>query len=60
VKAFDDIASCLESGKEPELSARKALMATELIFATYESARTARRVDLPVDFEDAGIYAEAS
>lgn len=58
-KAFDDIVECLESRKEPELSARKALMATELIFATYESARRGRRVNLPVDFEDAGIYAEA-
>jgi hypothetical protein len=29
------------------LSARKALQATELIFATYESSRSRQRVDLP-------------
>ena len=32
-----DLIDCLESGAEPRLSARKALQATELIFATYES-----------------------
>ncbi len=58
--AFTDIAESLRDGREPELSARKALMATELIFATYESARRGRRVDLPADFEDAEIYAFAS
>lgn len=29
----------LKEGREPELSARKALQATELMFATYESSR---------------------
>ena len=35
----------------PVLSARKALQATEVIFATYESARRDARVDLPLEVE---------
>ena len=33
-----DLLECLETGREPELSSRKALRATELIFATYQNA----------------------
>jgi len=55
--AFADIADCLETGREPELSARRALMATELIFACYESARKGGRITLPLEVEDAEIYA---
>ncbi|MEO2005352.1 MAG: Gfo/Idh/MocA family oxidoreductase [Candidatus Poribacteria bacterium] len=43
-----DLIDCLKSGEEPRLSVRKALQATELIFATYESARSRKRVDLPL------------
>jgi UDP-N-acetylglucosamine 3-dehydrogenase len=43
------------SGKEPELSAAHALRATELIFATYESARRHGRVDLPLQIEDSPL-----
>ena len=32
-----DLIDCVKTGREPELSGRKALQATELIFATYES-----------------------
>ena len=39
---------CLETGAEPELSHRKALRASEVLFALYESARTHRRVTLPL------------
>jgi hypothetical protein len=35
------------------------MRATELIFATYESARRGRRIDLPLDVEDAAILARA-
>jgi hypothetical protein len=47
-----DLLAGLESGAEPELSSHKALRATELIFATYESVRRRARVDLPLDAED--------
>ena len=47
-----DLLACLESGAEPELSSHKALRATELIFATYESSRRRARVDLPLEIED--------
>jgi predicted dehydrogenase len=57
VAAVIDVVNALQEGREPELSARKALMATELIFATYESARRGGRVNLPLDVEDSTIYA---
>jgi len=40
---------CLESGEEPELSYRKALRASEIIFACYESVRRNERVELPLE-----------
>lgn len=45
----------LKTGQEPELSSRKALQATELIFATYESARRRVRVYLPLEIEDSPL-----
>ncbi len=54
-----DAIDALRAGREPELSSRKVIKATELIFATYESARRGRRIDLPFDVEDAAIYATA-
>jgi len=50
--AIQDLADALKTGREPELSARKALQATELIFATYESSRKRGRVDLPLEIEE--------
>jgi predicted dehydrogenase len=50
-----DLLECLETGKEPELSSRKALRATELIFATYESSRRRGRVPLPLEIEDSPL-----
>jgi len=50
--AILDTIDALETGREPELSARRALRATELIFATYESSRRRGRVDLPLEIED--------
>ncbi len=47
-----DLIDALKTGREPELSARKALQATELIFATYESSRKRGRVDLPLEIDD--------
>lgn len=50
-----DLVEALRTGREPELSARRALQATELIFATYESARRRGRVELPLTIEDSPI-----
>jgi predicted dehydrogenase len=46
-----DLIDALKSGREPELSGRRALQATELIFATYESSRRRGRVELPLTLE---------
>ncbi|MWV41979.1 Gfo/Idh/MocA family oxidoreductase [Natrialba sp. INN-245] len=51
-RAIADVVRCLETGEEPELGARNALNATELIFATWESARRRGRVDLPLEIDD--------
>lgn len=50
-----EVIECLESGKEPLLSTRNAVRATELIFATYESARRGGRIHLPLDIEDSPL-----
>ncbi len=47
-----DLVDALKSDREPELSARKALQATEVIFATYESSRQRQRIDLPLTIDD--------
>ena len=50
-----DLIACLESGDEPRLAGRKALQATELIFATYESSRRRSRIQLPLDTDDSAL-----
>ncbi|MBX2997052.1 MAG: Gfo/Idh/MocA family oxidoreductase [Caldilineaceae bacterium] len=50
-----DLIDALKSGREPELAGRRALRATELIFATYESSRRRGRVDLPLTIEDSPL-----
>jgi predicted dehydrogenase len=52
VAAIQDLVDALKNQREPELSARRALQATELIFATYESSRKRGRVDLPLGIDD--------
>lgn len=47
-----DLLDALKEGREPELAARRALQTTEVIFATYESARRRGRVDLPLKQKD--------
>jgi hypothetical protein len=54
-----DAVEALRQGSEPELSSRKVIKATELIFATYQSARNGGRIDLPLDVEDSTILATA-
>ena len=55
VLAMCDFIEALKDGREPELSGRRALRATELIFATYESSRRRERIDLPLDTEDSPL-----
>jgi len=55
IAAIADLVDALKTGHEPELSARKALQATELIFATYESSRRRERIDLPLDIDDSPL-----
>ncbi|MBN1671740.1 MAG: DUF1080 domain-containing protein [Kiritimatiellae bacterium] len=55
VRYIQDSVAALREGYEPELSSRKALMATELIFATYESARRRARVWLPLAIDDSPL-----
>ena len=50
--AIIDLIDALKVGREPELSGRKALQATEVIFSAYESSRRRARIDLPLDIED--------
>ncbi|MBN1643096.1 MAG: Gfo/Idh/MocA family oxidoreductase [Anaerolineae bacterium] len=50
-----DLVDALVTGREPVLSARKALQATELIFATYESSRRRARVELPLEIDDSPL-----
>ena len=57
VAGIVDLADALRTSREPELAARKALQATELIFATYESSRKRGRVDLPLEIEDSPLQA---
>jgi len=47
-----DAVDALIGAREPELAARRALQATEIIFATYESSRRRGRVDLPLKTKD--------
>jgi predicted dehydrogenase len=47
-RGIADILECLETGAVPQLASERALRATEIIFATHESARRRGRVDLPL------------
>lgn len=55
IASVSNLVDCMESGAEPELSSHKALRATELIFATYESCRRRGRVVLPLDVDDSAL-----
>jgi predicted dehydrogenase len=47
-----DVIDALKTGREPQLSGRRALRSTELIFATYESSRRGGRIELPLEALD--------
>lgn len=51
-RAIADLVEALETEREPELSARRALNTTEIIFACYESSRRRARIDLPLTISD--------
>ena len=55
-----DLLDALRAGREPELSGARALRATELIFATYESSRRRGRVDLPLGDVPPPFFREAA
>jgi|TARA_B100001964_G_scaffold220092_1_gene262813 predicted dehydrogenase len=55
IASVRNLVDCLESDDEPELSSHRALRATELIFATYESSRRRGRVVLPLDVDDSAL-----
>jgi predicted dehydrogenase/pimeloyl-ACP methyl ester carboxylesterase len=55
VDAVVETVDALKAGREPLLAGWKALQATEVIFATYESSRKRGRVDLPLQTEDSPI-----
>lgn len=57
VDAVLDSVNALRDGREPVLSAHKALQATEVIFATYESCRRRGRVELPLQITDSPLQA---
>jgi UDP-N-acetylglucosamine 3-dehydrogenase len=50
-----DLVDALKTGREPELSGRRALRTTEVIFATYESSRRRARIDLPLQIDDSPL-----
>jgi predicted dehydrogenase len=47
-RGIADVLACLDAGTVPQLASERALRATEIIFATHESARRHGRVDLPL------------
>ncbi|MBM9510278.1 Gfo/Idh/MocA family protein [Actinacidiphila acididurans] len=51
-EALRDLTASLRTGRRPALHADQGLRGAELIFATYESSRSRRRVPLPLDRMD--------
>lgn len=50
--AIANLVDSLENGLVPELDGKRALQATEIIFACYESSRRHARIDLPLTIDD--------
>ena len=51
-RGIGDLITALDDGREPQLSSRRALGGTEIIFGAYESARQRGRIDFPLDIKD--------
>ena len=56
-RAIGEFIEAARAGRLSQVSADKALRASELIFATYESSRRRGRVELPLDIEDSPLQA---
>jgi predicted dehydrogenase len=50
--AIADLLDCLATGRPPVLRAEHAVAGAEIVFATYESSRSRRRVLLPLEPQD--------
>jgi hypothetical protein len=50
-----DLIDAVKNDREPDLIGWKALQATELIFATYESSRRRAKINLPLDVDDSAL-----
>lgn len=48
-RAIEDVVDSMAESRTSELDAENALQATELIFASWESARRRQRIDLPLE-----------
>jgi predicted dehydrogenase len=51
-RAIEHLISSLSSGEEPTISGRSVLRGTELVFASWQSARQRGRVHLPLEIDD--------
>jgi len=51
-RAIEHLVDCLDGGEEPVISGRRVLRGTELVFASWESARQRGRVHLPLETDD--------
>ena len=56
-RGIEHLLECLDTGEEPELGAKNSLRAMEVIFGAYESVRSHRRVEFPLDAEDNALEA---
>lgn len=54
---MNEFVEAARAGRASQVSADKALRASELIFATYESSRRRGRVTLPLEIEDSPLQA---
>jgi UDP-N-acetylglucosamine 3-dehydrogenase len=52
-----DLVNALENGTQPLCDVSNALATTEVIYATYESARRRGRIDLPLTIDDSPLAA---
>ena len=51
-KSLEHSVACLHNGQTPLHGSDKALKATELIYATFASAKRNQRIDLPLGADD--------
>ncbi len=51
-RAIADVIACMREGRDCQLHASRALIATEIIFGAYESSRRRARIEFPLDIED--------